>query len=130
MMKEKELLEYCRKWLDAWTGNRPEDLISFYSEEAFYSDPARREGLHGREAILEYFRKLLAVNEQWTWRPLEVIPTEKGCILKWECTIPVGDMLVNEQGLDIVEISGNKVTRNEVFFDRTALLKAIESSKQ
>ncbi|UCE09339.1 MAG: nuclear transport factor 2 family protein [Candidatus Thorarchaeota archaeon] len=129
-MNEKELLDYCREWLQAWTGNRPDLLISFYSENALYSDPARRDGLRGHSAILQYFEKLLAVNKEWTWKPLEVVPTERGCVLKWECAIPVGGKSIIEQGLDIVEISDDKITRNEVYFDRTALLKAIDALKQ
>jgi len=33
--------------------------------------------------------------------------------------------VVEEDGADIVEIEGGKITRNEVFFDRTALLEAM-----
>ena len=129
-MNKEELFAFCREWLEAWTGNAPEKLISFYTKDALYSDPAHRNGLIGHHEILPYFRKLLSNNENWTWRALEVFPIENGCILKWECTIPVGDVEINETGLDIVEIVGRKIVRNEVFFDRTKLLKAIQESKR
>jgi len=38
-MKRDETLAFCRRWLRAWEGNRPEGLIQFYSEDALYIDP-------------------------------------------------------------------------------------------
>ena len=47
-MELKAAQELCGRWLAAWTGNRPDVLIDFYSSDAFYSDPARWAGLRGR----------------------------------------------------------------------------------
>jgi len=115
-------MEFCRKWLRAWTGNRPEELIEFYSEDAAYRDPARPQGLKGREALLGYFRRLLAANPDWVWEPLEVQATERGGWLKWRATIPNARGQIVEEGLDLVELRDGKISRNEVYFDRTALL--------
>jgi len=123
-MNIKEAEDFSRPWLQAWTGNRPEELIKFYSQDAFYSDPARREGMRRHSEILPYFKRLLAANPNWVWELEEAIPTEKGFTGKWKATIPVGDKVIIEYGVDIVEVSGGKVTRNEVYFDRTALLEA------
>ncbi len=112
---------FCRDWLAAWTGNRPEHLRSFYSDDAFYRDPARPDGLRGEE-LLPYFRKLLAKNPGWVWEPVEILPTAKGFCLKWRATIPNGGTVVHETGLDIVETRDGKITRNEVYFDRVSLL--------
>ena len=38
-MELEKAKEFCEKWLAAWTGNRPEYLVSFYSDDAFCSDP-------------------------------------------------------------------------------------------
>ncbi|MFW9910626.1 MAG: nuclear transport factor 2 family protein [Candidatus Thorarchaeota archaeon] len=129
-MNKGELLEFCRKWLSAWTGNRPEILIKFYAEDALYIDPANRAGLKGHESILAYFERLLRVYHDWSWEPLEVFPIEGGTIVKWRCQIPVGQEVLEEVGLDIVEIENGKITRNEVYFDRTRLVAAIERRKQ
>lgn len=123
------LNDFCTRWLLAWTGNRPEELLSFYAADAVYRDPARPAGLRGREQMEPYFRKLLAANPHWTWEPLEVIPTAKGCTLKWRALIPVGTQTIEETGLDIVEIDGVKITRNEVYFDRTAILNAVNITR-
>lgn len=125
MNSEEELADFCKRWLAGWTGNDPGALIDFYAEDAFYCDPGVRGGLRGREEILEYFTKLLAANPDWTWEFREVLPTAKGCTLKWHATIPVGESVVEEDGVDIVELQDWKITRNEVYFDRAALLKAL-----
>ncbi|HAZ13154.1 MAG: hypothetical protein A2X86_20840 [Bdellovibrionales bacterium GWA2_49_15] len=111
-------LEFCQRWLAAWTGNRPEHLLSFYSADAYYQDPARPNGLKGHQEILPYFVKLLAKNPDWRWECEEIIPTEKGFTLKWCAHIP-GKKLIH--GVDIVEVISDKITRNEVYFDTAAL---------
>lgn len=129
-MKIEELTEFCTEWLAAWTGNNPDTLVSYYDEEALYSDPAHRDGLKGKEEIRYYFIKLLDVYRDWKWKPIEVFPIESGAIVKWECKIPVGPDTIHEIGLDIVEIENKKITRNEVFFDRTRLVASIEKRRR
>jgi hypothetical protein len=122
----KELSEFCKEWLDAWKGNRPDLLLSYYTSDAFYSDPANRQGLHGHAELLPYFKKLLKYNPDWEWKAIEIIETAKGFTLKWEASIPVGGTIIKEEGLDIVELSDGKISRNEVYFDRVGWLKAGE----
>lgn len=125
-MNKEELFEFCKEWLGAWTGNDPKKLLTFYHEDALYIDPAKKEGLKGHKQIGRYFERLLAVYPDWIWTPVEVFPIEHGVVLKWKCSIPVDKEVINEVGLDIVEIEGEKITRNEVYFDRTRLLTAAD----
>lgn len=117
-----DLKDFCDAWLSAWTGNQPEKLIAFYTEDAFYRDPAKPSGLRGHAEMLPYLTKLLAKNPDWTWKALEILPIEKGFVLKWEATIPAGGRVAVETGLDIVEITQGKIVRNEVFFDTRNLV--------
>ncbi len=126
-MNQVELESFCRQWLASWTGNEPQRLLAHYANDAFYRDPAKPEGLHGRQELELYFTKLLGANPNWRWEVMEVMPTPAGCTLKWQARIPVGDQTIAEQGLDIVEISGEKITRNEVYFDRAGWLHAARS---
>lgn len=129
-MNKKELMEFCTNWLTAWTGNNPDTLLEYYHEDALYIDPANQEGLRGHTEIGKYFEKLLDVYHDWTWKPVEVFPIDTGVIVKWECTIPVGPETLHEVGLDIVELEGDKITRNEVYFDRTRLVAAVERKRR
>lgn len=129
-MNEEELMQFCNEWLAAWTGNQPETLLEYYSEDALYVDPEHRDGLRGKEEISRYFEKLLDVYHDWEWKPLEVFPIESGVIVKWKATIHVGEETLTEMGLDIVELDGKKITRNEVYFDRTRLVAAVENLRR
>jgi predicted SnoaL-like aldol condensation-catalyzing enzyme len=121
MIHADDLNEFCRRWLRAWTGNRPQELVQFYAGDAYYQDPARPGGLRGSQQLLEYFTRLLRKNPDWVWTATEVIPTAKGLVLKWTATIPQASSVVTVAGLDILEIREGKITRNEVYFDRSAL---------
>jgi hypothetical protein len=131
MSKEKimeldKAKDFCNQWLSAWTGNRPEFLISFYSDDAFYSDPYIPQGLKGKEQILKYLRKLISIYPDWKYEHVEIFPTENGFTLKWKVSLPFKNGIVVDYGVDIVEISNGRIDRNEVYFDTVRLLKAIK----
>lgn len=122
MMNRKEAKEFTSLWLPAWTGNQPDKLIRFYSEEAFYLDPVVPDGIQGKQALLLYFQKLLAKNPDWVWTNIDVFPMEKGFLNKWLARIPVGNQIIDCVGVCTVEIKEGIITRNEVYFDRSRLL--------
>jgi len=128
-MEMKDIITFCQNWLTSWTGNNPEKLISFYSKTAFYQDPANPKGLKGHDDLFPYFKKLLAVNPKWIWQMIEAYPTEKGFIIKWKATIPAKSEEITEYGMDILELEGDLIIRNEVYFDRTELLSLLKSKK-
>ncbi len=121
-MTPSEAKKFCDRWLPAWSGNQPEKLAAFYSEEALYSDPVIRNGVKGRPAILEYFKRLLGRNPHWIWTHLEAFPMEDGFLNKWHARIPVGEKVIECLGVCTVQFdSAGLIRRNEVYFDRTPL---------
>jgi len=125
-MTREEAKEFASRWLPSWTGNRPSELIAYYSEDAFYSDPGIPNGVKGKEALLGYFQKLLAQNPSWVWTQIEGIPMEDGFLNKWHAKIPVGPRIVECVGVCFVQFDSNGlIKRNEVYFDRTELVKEI-----
>ncbi|MCF7221644.1 nuclear transport factor 2 family protein [Marilutibacter chinensis] len=117
---------FAERWLPAWTGNDPERLANFYSEDAFYLDPGIPQGITGRPALLAYFRKLLGHNPDWVWSQIEGIPLEDGFLNKWLARIPVGDSALEIVGVCFVQLDdAGRIRRNEVYFDRSGLLAAI-----
>ena len=109
---------FCDKWLGAWTGNRPDLLIAFYTGDASYLDPAFPAGLKGHVQLLPYFEKLLSRNPDWRWEAVEIFNTVNGFTLKWRTTIPIKGFVLVLYGLDIAEMQGQLISRNEVYFDR------------
>lgn len=124
-----EAREFAETWLPAWSGNNPELLASFYSDDAFYLDPAISAGVKGKPALLAYFRKLLARNPDWVWTQIEGIPMEDGFLNKWRAKVPVGKTTLDIVGVCSVQLDeAGRIRRNEVYFDRSGLL--LETAKQ
>lgn len=115
---------FAERWLPAWTGNDPERLAAFYTDDAFYADPAVPGGVRGREALLGYFRRLLARYPDWVWTQTASTPQPGGFLNRWRAAIPVGSEVVQVEGVCTVALRDGRIARNEVFFDRTALLRA------
>lgn len=123
-MTREEARVFADRWLPAWTGNDPERLVSFYSSDAVYLDPAVPNGLEGRNAILAYFRKLLARNPDWIWTQRDSIPLEDGFLNRWRAQIPVGERTIRLDGVCFVQLRDGLIYRNEVYFDRVPLISA------
>jgi hypothetical protein len=127
-MDKQQALVFCRNWLKAWTGNKPEELVMFYAEDAFYRDPAKPKGLRGHSELLAYFRSLLEHNPSWIWEADEIFLIEGGFVLRWRASIPAGRTVIRETGLDIVLVYNGLIIRNEVFFDRSRLIAEMAKS--
>lgn len=117
-----EAEQFCREWLPVWTGNQPERLVSFYTDDAFYSDPAVPEGLRGRDHILSYFRRLLRAYPEWVWTHRRSQPVPHGFLNYWRADIPMPERIVACTGVCVVQLRRGRIYRNEVFFDRSELL--------
>jgi hypothetical protein len=124
-----EAADFADPWLRAWTGNNPENLASFYTEDAFYSDLAIPGEVRGRQALLAYFRILLGHNPDWVWTHRGSIPLERGFLNKWHASIPVGDRKAEVDGVCIVQIREGRIFSNEVYFDRTELMSGIAEKR-
>jgi len=121
-MTKEEAILFSKKWLPSWTGNNPKKLASFYSKDAFYSDPGIPCGVKGKKDLLNYFQKLLAKNPNWVWTQIEAIPLEKGFLNKWLAKIPTATKIVECTGVCFVQFNAfGEIERNEVYFDRTLL---------
>ena len=130
MMNKEEAKQFAAKWLPDWTGNNPEKLVDYYSNDVFYLDPRIPDGISGKNKLLSYFKKLLAQNPDWIWKQIEAIPLENGFLNKWLAKIPVGHKTIEVIGVCFVQFNRHgKIRRNEVYFDRTELVSEIYKLK-
>ncbi|BCS52770.1 nuclear transport factor 2 family protein [Geobacter sp. SVR] len=132
MMTTEQAREFTDRWLPKWTGNKPEELLAFYADDAFFLDPGRPLGIRGKEQLRIYFTKVLAHNPAWVWTQIEPIPLEGGFMNKLAARIPVGDKVVVEcVGLCFLQFDDQgKIKRNEIYFDRTELIREINKFRQ
>jgi len=91
------------------------------------ADPAIPAGVRGRAALLSHFTKLLGHNPNWVWTHRGSIPIQDGFLNRWHASIPVGNRTVEVEGVCTVQRRGGLIYSNEVFFDRSELLRAIEA---
>jgi len=124
-MGADEARAFAERWLPAWTGNHPERLAAFYSEDAFYSDPALPLGAKGRTELVAYFRRLLARNPDWVWSHTGSLPIADGFLNFWHASIPVGPAVVEADGVCTVQLREGLIYSNRVYFDRSELLRAL-----
>lgn len=123
-----EARAFAENWLPAWSGNRPAVLVSFYTDDVFYSDPAIPTGVRGRAALLAYFTKLLGRNPAWVWTHRGSVPIADGFLNEWHASIPAGAKSVEVDGVCTVQMRDGLIYRNEVYFDRSELLAALAAS--
>jgi len=53
-MSAAEAAQFAQRWLPAWTGNDPQRLAAFYSDDALYVDPGIPAGARGKADLLAY----------------------------------------------------------------------------
>jgi hypothetical protein len=120
---------FAAEWLPTWSGNRPELLAAFYTDDAYYADPAIPDGVSGRAALVAYFTRLLGHNPDWVWTHRGSIPLRDGFLNRWHAAIPVGKRTIEVDGVCTVQLRDGRIYSNEVFFDRSALLRAIDEAR-
>lgn len=118
-MNAREAADFCAEWLPAWTGADAPRLAAFYSPDVFYADPARPEGVRGRQDLERYFERLLARFPEWVWTHDRSLPLHDGFVNFWSCDLKRGEAPF--QGVCIVQFKDGLIARNEVFFDPTPL---------
>lgn len=115
---------FAAAWLPAWTGNDPRRLAAFYTHDAFYSDPAVPDGIHGRDALTAYLTRLLARFPTWVWTQTASEPMRDGFVNFWRAQIPLDGSELELSGVCLVVLRSGLIARNQVFFDRSPLLEA------
>lgn len=121
----EEARRFAERWLPGWSGNRPEYLASFYTDDATYSDPSIPGGTRGKAELIQWFRKLLGNNPDWVWTHRGSNPLKDGFLNEWHASIPVGDQRVEVDGVCIVQLRDGLIYNNTVWFDMTELVAAI-----
>lgn len=123
-MDEDMIMEHAEKFLGAWNTQVVEAVLGCYTEDVFYTDPNTRGAINGHEPLGRYLKKLFD-NWTMTWALREAHPLEDGFgyAALWHATFkkPDGDKIVEADGMDLVIVRGDRISRNEVYFDRAAL---------
>lgn len=124
-MDVAEARAFADAWLPAWSGGDAEWLLAFYAPDARYVDPAVPDGIQGTAGLRLYFTRLLARYPDWVWTQSRSEPLRSGFVNYWHAHVPVAKgPPVELDGVCLVELRDLLIVRNEVYFDRSALLAA------
>jgi ketosteroid isomerase-like protein len=123
-MTSADLDRLARRILDAWNTQRVDRVVACYTPDLVYRDPNTRGEVRGAEAFGRYLTKLFgAWRMHWAPREVFVLEGGAGTAFLWRATLtPVGGNTgVEVEGMDLAIVEGERLKRNEVYFDRTAL---------
>ncbi|MHB8894295.1 MAG: nuclear transport factor 2 family protein [Candidatus Geothermincolia bacterium] len=130
-MDEAKMIELAEGVLGAWNTQDVDEVAGCYTDDVVYLDPNTRGYVNGSDAFKKYLGKLF---EGWrmTWAYKEGFIHEggAGCTVLWHATIRKhdGEKVVEFDGMDLVLVRDDRIARNEVYFDRTALMALFQDA--
>jgi ketosteroid isomerase-like protein len=123
-MDADEVRKLAEAVLSAWNRQDVEGVVSCYTEDCVYLDPNTRGPVVGREAFRRYLSRLFQRwKMNWSLREFFQFADGEGGAFLWhaQLTPASGGNTAEIDGMDLVLLRGEKLSRNEVYFDRAAL---------
>ena len=123
-MNHDRAIELGERLLKSWNTQEVERVVDCYTADVRYRDPNTRGFVEGSDALRRYLTKLF---DQWDmhWALREAFPLREaeGAAVLWHATLATkhGGAQVEIDGMDLALAEGDRLCRNEVYFDRAAL---------
>lgn len=124
-MNAEKLDATASRFLAAWNSQDVEAVVDCYTADVAYRDPNTRGDVHGADAMRRYLGKLFgAWQMQWFLKKAYPLQEENGAAILWRATFQKKNKsrVLEVHGMDIVLFDGDRIKRNEVYFDRMRLL--------
>ena len=116
--------QIARQILDAWNTHDVERVVACYTPDCLYRDPGTRGYVEGADALRRYLTKMFASwRMHWSAREAFPLAEPEGAAFLWRATLgPIGGATAVEvEGMDLAVLDGERLKRNEVYFDRAVL---------
>jgi ketosteroid isomerase-like protein len=110
--------------IEAWNEQDVDAVVNCYTEDLVYRDPNTRGPVEGADAMRRYLTKLFGRWQMhWTVKETLSLDDADGVVGLWRASfrLPGREETVETDGMDLVLIVGDRVKRNEVYFDRAVL---------
>ena len=123
-MHKERLLSLAERVLDAWNTQDIERVVACYTDDLVYRDPNTRGTVNGADAMRRYLAKLFSKwTMHWSLREAYPLSQENGSAFLWRATFRAknGSQVVQADGMDLVLLEGDRIKRNDVYFDRAVL---------
>jgi ketosteroid isomerase-like protein len=123
-MEREAVRERAAAVLSAWNSHDVERVVACYTEDCVYRDPNTRGAVEGRAALRRYLTRLFQDwRMHWSLREFFAFEDGSGGAFLWHArlTPAAGGTAAEVEGMDLVCLRGDRLSRNEVYFDRMAL---------
>jgi ketosteroid isomerase-like protein len=123
-MDKQRLTKLTQDFLAAWNAQDVEQVLQCYTQEVLYRDPNTRGVIQGAPNLRRYLQKLLSAwDMHWSLREAHPFGGIDGGAFLWHAVLKkAGDTKAIEvDGMDLVLLEGDRIKRNEVYFDRAVL---------
>ena len=124
-MEKEAMRERAAAVLSAWNNHDVDRVVACYTEDCIYRDPNTRGAVEGHAALRRYLNRLFRDwRMHWSLREFFPFADGSGGAFLWDAQLtPVtGDKTIDISGMDLVLLRGEGLARNEVYFDRMALV--------
>ena len=130
-MNRERAIQLAERLLESWNTQEVERVVDCYTHDVRYRDPNTRGFVEGSDALRRYLTKLFG-RWQMHWALREAYPFQdaKGAAVLWQATLRPrnGDSEVEIDGMDLALVEGDRLSRNDVYFDRAALASLVSAT--
>ena len=123
-MERQEIRKLTETVLTAWNSQDVNKVLSCYTEDCVYQDPNTRGPVVGHDALRRYLGRLFeAWKMHWSMREFFPFADGNGGAFLWhaQLTPASGGKAAEIDGMDLALVRGERLCRNEVYFDRALL---------
>ena len=130
-MDHQRAIELAERLLESWNTQDVERVVDCYTANVRYRDPNTRGVVEGSDAMRRYLTKLF---DRWQmhWALREAYPLRdvEGAAVLWRAKLRPrdGDTEVEIDGMDLAIVEGDRLSRNDVYFDRAALAPLVSDA--
>ena len=123
-MNADKMKQLTERFLEAWNSQDVERVLACYTPDLRYRDPNTDGEVRGAEAMRRYLTRLFgAWTMRWSMREAYPLDGASGGAFLWHASIRRADATagVELDGMDLVLLDGDRIRRNDVYFDRAVL---------
>jgi ketosteroid isomerase-like protein len=123
----------ARAAIEAWNTHDASRVLECYTRTLVYRDPNTLGEICGAGAFERYLTKMFSLWEMH-WEVKEIYPLRDvdGAAALWTATLRLrsGGQPTQVHGMDLALVENDRLSRNEVYFDRMAIAHQLGSPKQ
>jgi hypothetical protein len=123
-MRREHAIELAERLLQAWNTQEVNRVVDCYTADVRYRDPNTRGFVEGTDAMRRYLTKLFdRWQMHWTMREVYPLRDDEGAAVLWRARFRPKDKdtEVEIDGMDLALAQGDRLSRNDVYFDRAVL---------